>query len=1062
MKRKLIVLILFIIPVYSYCQTIQSNQVIDITVVSNKTMKPLLGATITTSEESILTDINGKAMVKNADKIRYIEASHLGFLSRRIEIETLLGNSTILLEESGAFLEEVMVSTGYYSLPKERSTGSFTIIGKSILDKSIGHDILSKLEGVTSSLHFDRRFDKTEWTSGEPEIRVRGLSTINSVSKPLIILNNFPYDGDIDLINPEDIENVVISKDAAASSIWGARASNGVIVINTKNGKYNSKPRINFNTGLTMGAKPNLYYDPNFIGSSEMIDAERKRFLTGTFTETNATPLSPVIELLIEEREGEITTNQLEAQLDILKNKDVRVEALSYMYQKSNSQQYSFGINGGAEFINYYFSLGYDKSLKSIVGDKDSRLTFNTNNNFRIAKGVELNTNLVFLQEITKRNGIGLYSTNAANRSSYYPYATLREDGHNLSVLGQFRSLYVNQAEENGMLDWKFRPLDEIYLNDDQKRQRQFNFSSSLTVNLLPELTFKVLYNHQAIGNMNEVLHDKDSYYARNLVNRFTQLDGSRKFPIGQVYFIEADESRQHVGRTQLNYDRLLNSNQNLNILMGAEMRQVKFTSGPQQQLLGYDSRTLSFSSALDYTPRHRTNPMGSLATLPAPPYVMEELTDRFISYYANAAYDFDKRYVINSSARWDASNLFGVNINQKGVPLWSVGFSWHLMNESFYNSTLLPKLSMRLTHGINGNINNTISAFPAMRYVYNSALQLNTGNLMSPGNPNLKWETTHLTNIGVDFGFKQNRFSGSIDYYWKENKDLLGENILDPTVGISTLGGANIIYQVNYADLETKGFDIDVVSNNLLGSLKWSSNFILSYSSNKITRYHAKNDGSIYPYFQSMVAPPQEGVSRDVIYSLPWNGLSADNGNQYVTLNGELSQDYAKYITSMKVEDLVRNGTSVPPLTGSIRNSFSFRNIDLSFNILMKIGYHFRRNSIVYQSLFSSFVGHKDFSNRWSMPGDELTTTVPAFPSSISSTQDNVYKYSDILVEKGDHIRFHDVHMGYRFKNFYVQGYARNLGIIWRANKQKLDPDYPLARYPAPKTFGIKLQTTF
>lgn len=1063
MQRFFIFLAIFFSVPLVHGQPANGTRSIEVTVRSLDGNMPVEGVSLVTEKAIFSTDSHGKVRLTDVKTGEYIRVHHIGYHAQRIPVDTLLHNPVIQLKTHETVLDDVVVSTGYYSLPKERSTGSFTLVDRSVLDKSVSYDVLSKLEGVTSSLHFDRRFDRTEWTSGEPEIRVRGLSTINSETKPLIILDNFPYEGDLDLINPEDIESISIAKDAAAASIWGARASNGVIVINTKKGRYNNRPRITLSSGLVIGEKPNLHYDPNFLNSDATILAERIFFENGNYVEADNTPLSPVVEMLILERDGKLTENELETALEGLADLDVRDEALRYMYRNSNSVQHSLGIDGGGETFNYYISLGYDKNLQSIAGNKNDRLTLNSNNTVKLSKHIELKTHVSLSQQSTVNNGLGLYTSNAAGRSSYYPYARLKDGDDNLPVLGEYRSTYVENAENEGLLDWQLRPLDEVYLNDDQSRRRQLNLSSTLTVQLASGLDVDAYYNYQVTGSKTELLHDQDSYYVRNLVNKYTQGDGTLIFPLGQVFFSESNESKQHLGRIQFNYNKTFNRNQRLNVLAGAEVRQVKYISGPRQQLLGYDDESLAFNNALDYSTRYPTRPRGTLVALPPPPNDMSDLVDRFVSYYANAAYDFDRRYVLNGSIRWDASNLFGVNINQKGVPLWSLGLGWHLMNESFYPSGgLLPKLSVRATHGVNGNINNSVSAFPAIRYIYNSSLQIQTANLVSPGNSNLRWEKTRITNLGLDFGFKEDRVFGSFDYYWKQNRDLLGEDQLNPTGGISTLGGANIVYLVNYADMVTKGFDLDITSNNLVGEIRWNSNLILSRSTNEITRYHGKDNISIYPYFQNRIAPPHEGESRDVLYGFPWYGLGGENGYQNIQLEGELSQDYSKYITTVKQEDLIKKGTGVPLLTGSLRNSFFYNNIDLSFNILWKSGYYFRRNSIFYQSFFSSLLGHRDFTNRWIEPGDELRTMVPAIPDSPSSTQDNVYRYSEALIEKGDHIRLHDVHLGYKFRQLYLQVYGRNLGIIWRANRNNLDPDYPIARYPAIRTIGIKVKATF
>src|SRR5690606_34453077 len=187
----------------------------------------------------------------------------------------------------------------------------------------------------------------------------------------------------------------------------------------------------------------------------------------------------------------------------------------------------------------------------------------------------------------------------------------------------------------------------------------------------------------------------------------------------------------------------------------GAELRQTKLKSGPITQWAGFDASTLTYNGELDYKTRIRTQPYGLSMVLPEGSYRMNELTDRYISYYSNVAYGYDERLFLSGSIRWDASNLFGVNTNQKGVPLWSIGAKWQVNREKFFNSPVLSRLALRATYGYNGNVNKTATAYPTVQYLYNSSLQLNTARLIGPGNPYLRWEKTAVTNLGLDFSIK-------------------------------------------------------------------------------------------------------------------------------------------------------------------------------------------------------------------------------------------------------------------------------------------------------------------
>src|SRR5690606_30573705 len=182
--------------------------------------------------------------------------SFVGYLSRHVPVGTNGPRQLhVALEADPNALEEVVVNTGYYRMPKERATGSFTHVSSALINRSVSTNILQRLEGVANGVQFVEPH-----AADASGIRVRGLSTIEADTRPLIVVDNFPYEGDINTINPNDVESITVLRDAAASSIWGARAGNGVIVINTKQGAYNQTARISINSNVTIGEKPNLFY----------------------------------------------------------------------------------------------------------------------------------------------------------------------------------------------------------------------------------------------------------------------------------------------------------------------------------------------------------------------------------------------------------------------------------------------------------------------------------------------------------------------------------------------------------------------------------------------------------------------------------------------------------------------------------------------------------------------------------------------------------------------------------------------------------------------------------
>src|SRR5690606_14880483 len=282
-------------------------------------------------------------------------------------------------------LEEVQVSTGYQRIPKERATGSFVHIDKKLLNRKVGTNVLDRLDGITSGLIFNSS------STSDELISIRGRSTLlgREAAMPLIVVDNFPYEGNIENINPNNIESITVLKDAAAASIWGARSGNGVIVITTKQGRRNSPLSIEFNANTTIGQKPDLLSLRTALTASDYIDVETELFRKGYYdsdlSNTNSWPaITPVVELLDRHRKGEVDSSALSAYLTGLRQLDVRNDYLAHVYRKSIKQQYALGIRGGTPRNAYSFSLGYDNNDDFIFRNGYKRITLNANNTYSL------------------------------------------------------------------------------------------------------------------------------------------------------------------------------------------------------------------------------------------------------------------------------------------------------------------------------------------------------------------------------------------------------------------------------------------------------------------------------------------------------------------------------------------------------------------------------------------------------------------------------------------------------------------------------------------------------
>ena len=966
-----------------------------------------------------------------------------------------------------------VVSTGYQDIAKERATGSFVKISNELLNRRVSTDILSRLDGIASGLIFNTNRRQSN------DISIRGRSTIFANDQPLIVVDNFPYEGDINNINPNDIESVHILKDAAAASIWGARAGNGVIVIVTKKGRFNQPLKIEFNHNVTFGQKPDLFYHPGYLNSSDFIDVERQLFAAGYYasdeTSLNRPMLSPVVETLIRQRSGLITSAEADAIINGFRSKDVRQDLTKYVHQKSVNQQHAIHLSGGGEQINYAFSLGYDHHQKTDVGNSYRRFSMNSFTNFRVTPSLVFTAGINYIQSRDRRDNPGYENINSGNTKALYPYAQLADaNGQPLPISYTFRNSFISSLPSQ-MLNWQYSPLDEIRLADQYTDLTNARVQLAGKYTLLPGLDLEMKYQYEKQGTNNRNHRNRDTYFARDLINRFTEVSGTtftRRVPTGGILDLANSNLNAHTGRAQLNFNRVFDQIHEINAVGGYEIRESTVDAN-RARYYGYNEE-LATSAPVDYVtffPLYFNT--ASFGTIPNGNMV-SGATDRFVSGFFNGTYTYNKRYSFSASARKDASNLFGVKTNQKGVPLWSVGGMWDISGEKFYQSVLFPKLKLRATYGFNGNIDKSVTAkLTAIAFSFGaSQTGLPYGALLNPPNEELRWEKVKTINVGLDFETKNKRVWGSVEYYHKSGLDLFGDEYIAPSTG-------NLQIRGNFAETKTNGVDLNLNAQILNGKIKWDANLLVSYVKDRVTSYTIKSPAnSLLQYGDNgFILYPREGFPLFSMYSLPWAGLDPMNGNPQGLLNGAVSTDYNALLNNTTPEDLIYHGSAVPVLFGGFRNNLRVGDFTFSANIVYKMGYYFRRSSIHYNALFSNWTGHADFARRWQKAGDEQITQVPSMPAiPVQVNRDVFYTNSATLVEKADHIRLQDIAIGYDlkgallkylpFKQMQFYCYINNIGILWRANKSNLDPDvsrYPsvVANFPNPRTIAIGIRTT-
>ncbi|MBD1431771.1 SusC/RagA family TonB-linked outer membrane protein [Sphingobacterium sp. DN00404] len=1071
MKKNILIMLAISVLIGIVQKGWTQNRIITGKVIAEADGEAIQGVTLAIDNHGHNTTSNnlGEFRFEIPPQTKRVLFNHISYAANHIQLQPDVHHYVIRMKQLDREIAEVLVSTGYQNIPKERSTGSFELIDNELLNRSVSADILSRIEHVSNSVLFDRR------RVGSPQISVRGISTIESDASPLIIVDNFPYEGDINNINPNDIANISILKDASASSIWGARAGNGVIVITTKKGKLQQPIKVTVNANLTFGGKPDVYYDRRFLNSPEFIEVEKYLFANDYYTwmetEVSAPPLSPAVELLIKEREGDLSTAEMLTEIENLTQIDVRDDYKKYIFQSQLNQQYSLSLTGGNDNTSFYLHAGHDNNRPSLVRNNLNRTSINTSVSYFPIKALELSSQLVFTDHHESFNNTGLETINSGGGRSIYPYAQLADgNGNPLSIGRDYNRAFVAQAPDQGLLDWSYRPLDEISNANHRSRRSEIRINTLLKYNLSKEISMEGRYQYQNQYSNTRNLQERSLYYVRNLQNQYAYVDdgGILQFPVpkGAILDNSTVNMHAHFFRGQLNLDKRWALHE-INAIAGYEIRQAK-TAGIDSRLYGYDDDKLT-SVPVDHITQFLVMPYYYNATIPTGDY-LTGLLDRNSSFFANMAYAYDNRYILSASARNDRSNLFGVKSNQKAVPLWSVGSGWRISSERFYPfSSTIPELKLRATYGFSGNVNKSLTAYATGVYSTDFTTGMPYLQLLTPPNPSLRWEKVRTINYGLDFTTKNGTVSGSIELYTKNGTDLIGKISIDPTIGHS-VGGRNE-FVGNNASLKAKGVDINLNFNKEIRQVRLSSQLLFSYNRDEITRY-AYEQTTITSHF-SPIPVPVEGNNRHALYSLRWAGLDESNGDPQIYVGGEVNKDYSRIMSLLGKEDVLYNGPSLPKYFGSWRNSVTVRNFTVGFNITYKLGHFFRRSSIDYAALYNNSIGHVDFNDRWKTSGDGSSTQIPSMPApGTSSTRDYIYTFSDLLIEKADHIRLQDINLRYDFsrnslrripfETISVYGYINNVGMLWRSNRYGIDPDYTSRIYPPVTTYSIGIKAQF
>lgn len=892
----------YLIPLMLLSGIVSAQHVLTGKVVDAASLEPVAGASVASpsTKTVVLTDAAGNFSLRISDNAAVLTISSASYTAANVSARA--GEPlTIRLQSRETVLDEVSLYTGYQKIPKERATGAFSAASAKQLSTQITTNIIDRLPAIVSGVTVDNG------TGDRPVLMVRGLSTINGPRAPLVVLDDFPYEGDLSNINPEIVESVTVLKDAAASSIWGARAANGVIVINTKKGRFSRPLSVQLTMNTTLAGRPDLDYLRQ-MSSSDFIDVEQVLFARGFYNNDITSPLrpvlTPVVDILNREKNGFLTAAQATAEIDRLRTIDVRDQYRRYMYQPLQNQQYALNLSGGSQNSSWQAGFGMDDNTGNL-NEKFKRMSARLHNSWKPAERLTVSTGITFTDSKSRsgKSGYGSISMTGNWRVPYMEFAN--QAGEPIPLFMVYNQRYKEGLASSGLLDWNFYPLTDWQHNTTVARSTEILLNTGLEFRIVKGLTAEGRYGYQRTYQNTDHLADIDSYEARDFVNRFAQLkpDGSVQFIVPKGGILDRSKINTSVNnlRGQLNY-AYSGGAHSVSALAGAESR-VASIAYDDNRHYGYDPE-MQRSGTVDFTKQYPTFVTGS------PEFIlngqfMKTRNNRFVSLYGNAAYTYLNKYTVSGSARRDASNLFGLHTNDQWNPFWSAGLSWKISAEKFYPLGWLPDLKLRSSYGFNGNIDPSMVA--ATTIVYDAALSTYTGTgtarIDNFFNPNLRWETSRTLNIALDFSALDNRISGSVDFFTKKGSNLFGTAPLDYTTGIRTL-------LMNVAGMKGTGVDIVLKSENIRRpSWGWTTKLNFSTYRDEVTEYYLQNtfaNGFVSANGRSVPVSGTPGLPVYGIFAYKWAGLNPETGNPRGYLNGEISENYAAITGSEKgIEDL-------------------------------------------------------------------------------------------------------------------------------------------------------------
>jgi TonB-linked SusC/RagA family outer membrane protein len=1060
--------------------------------VTDEKMNPIPNITVfaRSNRTVTVTGPKGEFHFQNISDGDTLQFSSVSYESRMVAAVTSVP-MVIVMKPKIVKLDEVIVyNTGFQTLSNERATGSFSKPDMEVYAKRTGTmDIIARLEGqipgmLISSGPNSSIVNRNGSGVGTRKSLIRGIGSVLLETEPLYVLNGVTVN-DFSAINPDDIEDITILKDAAASAIWGARSANGVVVITTKSGNSNkgSRMSVSYSGFINYSGLPD-FGAVKMLSSQQYIQTAKEIFDPVAFPMGAQYFIAPHDQVLYDQYNGVITANVANRKLDSLAAINNMGQIKDIWYRPAITTNHTVSASGGNNVYSFYAALGYTGTQSNTPGERNNAFRLNLSQNINAGSRVRitLNTSLVNTV-VSRKNPISI-------DNNFIPYQLFRDENGNPITMNYMSGLPEYQRldyQARSRINLDYNPMDERDRATSSNNNLAMNVTANVNVKIWKGLSFAGTYGYQKNPGTVTSYADHTAYGIRQQIVSLTIAPTVNDVPqylypiTGGNYTTGNNDQRNWTVRNQLVYDASPRKGRDhLTVQVGQESQETASLKS-STTLVGYDDALGSYA-ILDYAALRNGVPgtVTGYGSLYFNPYEIMKSKSRFISWFGLASYTINGKYSIDASYRQDNSNLFGTDISSQNKPVESIGGRWQISKEAFMKPVKwVNYLGLRATYGITGNspyvgaasrydILRSVTASNTFQY---SVLAGDAFTISNVANKTLSWERTANVNLGIDYSVLRSRISGSINFYKRVTTDMLGTTMLNPLTGYASTSG-------NLGKMTNSGVEVSINTTNIkTNNFYWSTGFNIAYNKNKLVSYSAPNAFVATSASYRLGGTAVVGYPMSSMWAYRFAGLDNMGDPQIYLDNKTVSKQY----NIAQVADLKYMGTKQPPVYGGITNMFGYKGFNLSLNMVYHMGALMRRpvndmytGRLADRPTFSGGNTRTFFLDRWKKPGDEAFTNVPSYVAGWDSyTRRNIdyYTMGDINVVSASYIKLRDVTFSYELQNKVLQflriqrlsifTQATNF-LVWAANKDGFDPEYAGSIPPYKHSYSLGVNLSF